>query len=34
MAHVLEDLAASGWRPRAGFMAPPADPDRNFARPG
>lgn len=34
MAHVLEDLAASGWRPRAGFMAPPSDPDRNFARPG
>jgi limonene-1,2-epoxide hydrolase len=33
MAHVLEDLAASGWHPNAGFNAPPANPDRNFARP-
>ena len=33
MTHVLEDLRASGWRPGAGFMSPPADPDRNFARP-
>jgi limonene-1,2-epoxide hydrolase len=33
MTHVLEDLAASGWRPGAGFTAPPSDPDRNFARP-
>jgi ketosteroid isomerase-like protein len=33
MTHVLEDLAASGWRPGPGFCAPPADPDRNFARP-
>ena len=33
MAHVLEDLRASGWRPGEGFMSPPADPDRNFARP-
>jgi limonene-1,2-epoxide hydrolase len=32
MTHVLEDLAASGWRPRAGFTPPPAQPDRNFAR--
>jgi hypothetical protein len=28
MAHVLEDLGASGWRPGPGFTAPPADPDR------
>jgi ketosteroid isomerase-like protein len=28
MAHVLEDLAASGWRPGPGFTPPPADPDR------
>ena len=28
MAHVLEDLGASGWRPGAGFTAPPANPDR------
>jgi limonene-1,2-epoxide hydrolase len=28
MAHVLEDLATSGWRPGPGFTAPPADPDR------
>jgi limonene-1,2-epoxide hydrolase len=33
MAHVLEDLAASGWRPLPGFMAPPAEVDRNFSRP-
>jgi ketosteroid isomerase-like protein len=33
MTHVLEDLAASGWRPNPGFHAPPAQPDRNFARP-
>jgi hypothetical protein len=33
MAHVLEDLAASGWRPQAGFNAPPADPNRDFSRP-
>lgn len=33
MAHVLEDLAASGWRPRAGFNAPPATPNRDFSRP-
>ena len=32
-ADVLEDLAASGWRPGKGFIAPPAQPDRNFARP-
>jgi ketosteroid isomerase-like protein len=28
MAHVLEDLGASGWRPGPGFTAPPATPDR------
>ena len=30
MAHVLEDLAASGWRPGPGFRAPPANPDRTI----
>jgi ketosteroid isomerase-like protein len=33
MAHVLEDLAASGWRPGAGFTAPPDEPNRDFSRP-
>lgn len=33
MAHVLEDLGESGWRPGEGFVIPPSDPDRNFARP-
>jgi ketosteroid isomerase-like protein len=33
MVHVLEDLKASGWRPRTGFVSPPAEPDRDFARP-
>jgi ketosteroid isomerase-like protein len=33
MAHVLEDLAASGWRPRAGFVPPPPSPNRAFGRP-
>ena len=33
MAHVLEDLAASGWRPGPGFNAPPRNPDRNVSRP-
>ena len=28
MAHVLEDLGASGWRPGPGFAAPPVNPDR------
>lgn len=32
MAHVMEDLVASGWRPGGGFHAPPAQPDRNFSR--
>jgi limonene-1,2-epoxide hydrolase len=30
MAHVLEDLAASGWRPGPGFSSPPAHPNRDF----
>jgi len=33
MSHVLEDLAASGWRPGHGFNAPPSDPNRDFSRP-
>jgi hypothetical protein len=33
MAHVLEDLKASGWRPGKGFNAPPRDPNRDFSRP-
>lgn len=28
MAHVLEDLAASGWTPGPGFTPPPAHPAR------
>jgi limonene-1,2-epoxide hydrolase len=34
MTHVLEDLAASGWRPRPGFTAPPEHPNRDWSRPG
>ena len=31
MAHVLEDIEASGWQPKGGAMnLPPAHPDRNF----
>lgn len=33
MAHVLEDLAASGWRPGPGFQAPPPAPDRDVTPP-
>ncbi|HRW36698.1 MAG: nuclear transport factor 2 family protein [Acidimicrobiales bacterium] len=33
MAHVLEDIVASGWTPGPGFTPPPAQPDRRFARP-
>jgi ketosteroid isomerase-like protein len=33
MAHVLEDLAASGWRPGPGFTSPPPDPNRDTSRP-
>lgn len=33
MAHVMEDLAASGWSPKDGFNMPPAKPNRDFSRP-
>lgn len=33
MAHVLEDLAESHWRPGTGFVAPPPHPDRDITRP-
>ncbi len=33
MTHVLEDLAASGWRPGDGFTMPPASPNRDYSRP-
>jgi limonene-1,2-epoxide hydrolase len=33
MTHVLEDLAASRWRPNGGFNPPPPVPDRDFSRP-
>jgi hypothetical protein len=33
MAHVLEDLQASGWRPGPGFVNPPANPNRDVTRP-
>lgn len=33
LSHVFEDLKASGWRPGEGFVMPPAEPDRNYARP-
>jgi ketosteroid isomerase-like protein len=33
MTHVLEDLAASGWRPQPGFVNPPANPNRDVTRP-
>jgi ketosteroid isomerase-like protein len=33
MAHVVEDLATSGWRPPAGFVMPPTRPERDFSRP-
>ena len=32
MTHVLEDLAASGWRPGEGFVMPPTNPVRDFSR--
>ena len=34
MAHVNEDLRASGWRPEPGFVMPPATPNRDWSRPG
>ena len=33
MVHVLEDLQADGWRPGPGFVAPPAEVDRDVTRP-
>jgi len=33
MAHVLEDLSASGWSPTEPMNVPPAHPDRNWALP-
>jgi hypothetical protein len=30
MAHVLEDVAASGWRPTVPMNVPPRHPDRNW----
>jgi len=33
MAHVNEDLRAAGWRPKPGFVMPPAAPDRDWSRP-
>jgi len=32
MAHVLEDLQESGWRPGLSFTAPPPHPDRDRTR--
>jgi ketosteroid isomerase-like protein len=32
MAHVLEDIEASGWTPNGPMNVPPAHPDRNFDR--
>jgi len=32
MVHVLEDLQADGWRPGPGFVAPPANPNRDVSR--
>lgn len=34
MVHVLEDLAASGWRPTEPMNAPPEHPDRDWSPPG
>ena len=33
MVHVLADLQADGWRPGPGFVAPPAEPNRDVSRP-
>jgi ketosteroid isomerase-like protein len=33
MAHVIEDIVASGWMPGEGFTPPPAAPDRDVSRP-
>ena len=32
MAHVLEDMAASGWKPTGRMHLPPAEPNRDFSR--
>lgn len=32
MAHVLEDISASGWRPTGPMHLPPERPNRNFDR--
>jgi ketosteroid isomerase-like protein len=32
MAHVLEDITASGWRPSGTAHIPPARPNRDFSR--
>ncbi len=32
MAHVLEDIAASGWKPKGEMHFPPANPNRDFSR--
>jgi hypothetical protein len=34
MAHVLEDLRASGWQAPEGMQPPPRQPVRDFSRPG
>lgn len=34
MAHVLEDLADSGWRPSVPMNLPPDHPDRDWSVPG
>jgi ketosteroid isomerase-like protein len=34
MVHVLEDIAASGWRPTEPMNVPPEHPVRNWAPPG
>ena len=31
MAHVLEDMRTLHWRPTEGFLAPPAEPNRDFS---
>ncbi len=33
MAHVNEDLRATGWRPSPEFVFPPREVDRNWSRP-
>ncbi len=33
MAHVIEDILASGWTPGKGFTAPPTNPNRDVSRP-